>query len=231
MPLIIPDSHRGEAEKAHGENEWIWLYEIEAQVDALSPPVVFRLTSAQEDFVWPASKVPQQTWYPYAIAHSQFERDSEGGLPQVQLTVSNATRLMMDLMHQTDGFVGRKVKIWLLQRASRDEGTSTEEHSMSWQFQIASSSANAEAATFRLELPNFFLRKSPQQRFQAERCGFVFGGNKCGYIISAAAAYTTCGKSVEDCIARGQDHAARNLPVLHPARFGAFPGVPIQRGA
>ena len=49
------------------------------------------------------------------------------------------------------------------------------------------------------------------------------------HIVNAVAAYTTCPKTLGACIARGQDHAARGLPVLHPARFGGFPGIPRQR--
>ena len=69
----------------------------------------------------------------------------------------------------------------------------------------------------------------PQDRYVASRCRWEFGSGQCGYVVNAVAAYTTCPKTLSACIARGQDHAARGLPVLHPARFGGFPGIPRQR--
>jgi hypothetical protein len=72
---------------------------------------------------------------------------------------------------------------------------------------------------------SFAPGQSPNDRDVASRCCWAFGSAECGYVINAAAAYTTCPKTLSACIARGQDHAARGLPVLHPARFGGFPGI------
>jgi phage-related protein len=99
---------------------------------------------------------------------------------------------------------------------------------VTWLFQIAGCSATDEAVQFRLERANFFTRQAPQDRYSAPRCRWEFGGLECGYVINEVAAFVTCPKTLDACIARGQDHASRGLPVLHPGRFGGFPGIAAQ---
>lgn len=229
MPIPIPPLMAAQAERPHQDQQWIWCWEIEAEPWlGATAPVLFRFTSWQQELVWPVSLSPTQTWYPAAFAMSPIQQDGEGSLPQVDLTFDNATRAMMPLLHSNNGLEGNRATLFLLNAASKDIAYPNHEF-VQWTFAIAMAEANDESVTFRMEVPNFFQRKSPQDRYVAARCRWQFGGPECGYIANAVAGYSTCNKTVSDCVLRGDDEVGRNLPRLHPARFGGFPGIPAER--
>jgi len=231
MPISLPQGFKDEGERPRQTSPWIWLYEIQVIPPAVGvQEVLFRFTNFPEQVYWPNAVVapPGKHWYPFPITQTPVEESGEGDLPQIDLSVSNVSREVMPYMHTADGFQGNLVTAYLINYAGKDIAYPAHEF-LQFDFEIAGSSANAEAVTFRLELPNFFNRKSPQNRYSASRCRWKFGGPECAYPVNAAAAFTSCGKTPDDCIARGDDEAARNLPVLHPLRFGAFLGIPQQR--
>ena len=162
---------------------------------------------------------------PFPIAHSQIEQNSDGDLPEIGLTIDNRTRFLSRFLHQAEGFVDNEVVVYLLSAANPSEA-----EALSFRWRVVGAELNADAISLRLEAgTNFFDRLLPQGRFSAYRCPFLFGGPECGYPINQAAAYTDCGKSLEDCILRGEDEALRRIPVLHPQRFGGFRGIPASR--
>lgn len=229
MPIPIPPQMAAQAERPHQDQQWIWCWEIEAEPWlGATAPVLFRLTSWQQELVWPVGLSPTQTWYPFPFTMSEIAEDGDGALPQVDLSLDNATRVMMALLHSNHGFEGNRATLYLLNAASKGIAYPNHEFLM-WTFRVASAAASDEAVTLRLEMPSFFERKSPQDRYVAARCRWQFGGQECGYIANAVAAYTTCDKTIAACILRGDDEVARNLPRLHPARFGGFPGIPTER--
>jgi phage-related protein len=134
----------------------------------------------------------------------------------------------MRYMHEGEGLEGNYCKVWLVSESGLLLTHPNHEYQL-WEFQVAGAYASNEAVTFRLERANFFSRTTPQDRFVAGRCRWEFGGRECGYVVNSAALYTTCPKTLAGCVARGADHANRGLPVLHPRRFGGFPGIPRQR--
>ena len=82
-------------------------------------------------------------------------------------------------------------------------------------------------ASLLLEIPNLYRRQVPFDRYHPHRCRWRFGSNECGYVINAVAGFTTCTKDIAACVLRGDDMVSRNLPRLQPARFGAWPGIPL----
>ncbi len=59
-----------------------------------------------------------------------------------------------------------------------------------------------------------------------ERCAWEFASRECGYKPGKGARFHECGKTLEDCIARGKDLARRGLPAVLPGRFSGLPGMP-----
>lgn len=229
MPIILPDSFVDQIEKPHGDSQWIWLAEIELSRPFQSgmttvPSTVMRVCTYHEQLTWPVSSPLSERWDPYPFTFTPIEQSGEGDLPQIDLSVDNSARLLMRFLHAGDGLEGNYCRLWLLNEAGLSIAYPNHE-AQRWDLQIAGATANDEAVSFRLERANFFERTSPQDRFNAGSCRFRFGGPECGYVINAIAAYSTCPKSLDACRLRGLDHLARGLPVLHPRRFGGFPGL------
>jgi phage-related protein len=233
MPIVLPSSFVSEIEKPHGTQPLIWLVELEVARPAGSgavttPGLIVRLCNYGSAITWPASAPSATTWNPLSFSFTQIEQTNEGDLPQLELTVDNTTKTLMRYLHAGEGLEGNYCTIYLVPQAGLSIAYPNHEYQR-WDMTVAGAYATEEAIAFRLERANFFTRQSPQDRYVASRCRWEFGSGECGYVVNAVAAYTTCPKTLSACIARGQDHAARGLPVLHPARFGGFPGIPRQR--
>lgn len=234
MPVNLAQQFIDEIEKPQGSSALVWLLELEIAVPyqvgpTTIPGVIFRAANYPSEIVWPPSDPNGPiTWYPFNFGFTPIEQNSEGDLPQVELTVDNSTRTLMRYLHTGNGFEGNLCKLYLVPEDALTVAHPNHVFQL-WELAIAGTVANDEVVSFRLENPNYFTLRRPQDRYVAGRCRWAFGSEECGYIKNVIAAYQTCPKTLDACIARGQDHAARGLPVVHPDRFGAFPGIPRQR--
>lgn len=236
MPITLASQFTSSIERPHGNvaDQLLWLIELQVAKAYRSgativPSVVARFCSDSQAIKWPIG-TPNflQEWYPINFTFNAIEQDQEGNLPQLDLSIDNTTRALMRVLHSGDGMEGNYCHIYLVPRSTLSIASPNHVFQV-WKLDVAATFATDEAITFRLEKTNFFQKMVPQDRFHAERCRWSFGSPECGYVINNIAAYTTCPKTVAACKLRGQDHAARGLPVLHPRRFGGFPGIPTQR--
>jgi hypothetical protein len=233
MPITLPASFKTEIERPHGVSPMVWFVELQLARAynvglTVVPDTIVRVTSHHTQIAWPVSSPGSETWDPFNFTFTPIEQDQEGNLPQIDLSVDNSTRLLMRYLHSGFGLEGNYCRIYLVPGNGLSIAHPNHEYQR-WDLTVAGVVANDEAVTFRLERANFFTRQAPQDRYVASRCRWEFGSTECGYIINDVAGYTSCPKTVEACIARGEDHASRGLPVLHPRRFGGFPGIPRQR--
>ena len=233
MPIILP-SEFSDGETAHAADPWVWLIEIQLQKpyradpSTIVPSVLMRVSSYHSYFSWPPADPVVKWWDPFNFTFTPIEQTGDGDLPQMDLTIDNTARSLMRYLHAGDGLEGNYCKVYLVPLSAINIAYPNHVYQM-WEFDISGALANDEAVTFRLEKANFFTKRTPQDRFIAARCRWNFGGDECGYVINAAAAYSTCAKTVTACALRGDDHVARGLIRLHPRRFGGFPGIPKQR--
>lgn len=233
MPITLPASFKSEIERPHGSNTIDWFIELQLtrpykSGEVVVPSTIIRITSRHTETAWPAGSPSSETWHPWNFTFTPIEQNQEGDLPQLDLTVDNTTRTLMRYLHNGDGLEGNYATMFLVPANALAIAHPNHEFQR-WDMQIAGAQATEDAVTFRLERANFFQRNAPQDRYIAARCRWEFGGTECGYVVNQVAAYTTCPKTIDACIARGADHASRGLPVLHPGRFGGFPGIPRQR--
>lgn len=220
MVIQLPPGLRDTSQTPFPASPFLWLWEIEVENNPTpTPSSVVRLVAAEEEIA-----LGVRTFYPFPIAQSAIEQSSEGNLPTLTLSVDNTGRWLMPYLDQVGGFLGNRARSWLVNRSAVSESDA-----LRFTWHISSAEASAEAVTFRLEVPNPLLRRVPVDRFNPQTCRWVFGSVECGYIINAVAAFTTCGKTLADCIARGDDEDARRIPRRHPLRFGGFRGVPLAR--
>ena len=229
MPITLPQEFITEAEKPHQSEPWIWCWEI--VVDDPVPPATptwIRVTSNPEIVTMPlpGSGASPAVFYPFPMTHSPIENSGEGNLPRLDISLDNTGRTLSTYL-ETGDIEGNRATLWLLNR--KTFGSSVPAY-IQWDFEIAGVTMGRDAVAIRCEMPPFFERRVPTERYNAQRCRWLeFGGPECGYVINSAAAYTTCDRTLEACADRGADEASRKIPVLHPYRFGGFPGIPIQQ--
>lgn len=230
MAQTIPAGMAEQAEQPASSKSWVWLLriEVEAVSSTVTQPVYMQLTTYREPHVWPLGTLPVATWSPYPFEVGDLEYSGEGDLPQLDITLANVSRWAMRYLHAHAGLVGRAVELYLLTETGLLLAWPSTE-SLAWRFRIVGSQANADSITLRCEMANFWTRKAPQDRYVASRCRWPFGSNECGYLVNAASGFTTCNKTLGDCVERGDDEVLRGLVRLHPLRFGGVPGVPESR--
>jgi phage-related protein len=238
MPITLPQTFKDEIERPQQSNAMLWLLDlVVSRGDVLVPPVILRIYNGQSTLTWPlgtadttTGRLPAgaRTWYPFPFAHSGFEQNQEGDLPQVELTIDNTSRFLMQYLHDGDGLEGNAATLFLV--PSNSLGLTYPNHEFRhWELEVAGVIANEEAIGIRLERPNFLQRTSPGDRYIPSRCRWQFGGPQCGYVINGFAAFTRCPKTIAACIARGADMEERGLPEILPGNFGGHPGVSTQR--
>lgn len=225
MPVSVPASFVTQANLVHQDQPWRWLWEIVAdEPQPPTPPTWFRLVASATNVTWNSF-----TWYAFNMTQSPIEWNGDGDLPSMRLALDNTGRILTTWLDQGEGFIGKRATGYLVNAANL--GSSPLDY-LQFDFVIASAKASRNTVELALEPPNYFEQISPVDRFNAARCRWEHGGAECGYIINGVAAFTTCSKTLggsNGCIAHGQDEAARNLPVLHPRRFGGYAGIPVQR--
>ena len=90
-----------------------------------------------------------------------------------------------------------------------------------WVFEVKQVSVNDEAMTIRVGIRNLYQIPVPTDVFVAGRCRWRFRGPECAY----AGDIESCGKTLADCVACGEDEKANGRPVRHPRQYGGFPGI------
>lgn len=206
---------QAEIDKPHGAGPFAWLFSVPLVVNS-SLNVVARVTTSRSTVT-----VSGLDYEPWSCDIGVIE-DSPEDIPQTTLTLANHGGTLARFLESTsgtDGMIGRNIRAGLVNTQAPT--------AVSWfTFRIASATLSIESLTLDLQPANHFLRKIPQERFDPRRCRWKFAGPECGYVVNGAAAYTACDKTLPACVLRGQDMAARNLPVLQPERFGAFVSIP-----
>lgn len=224
MVKTLPLDWSARTRKIHQDQPFVWCWDLQLEHNpttdtrAWLTPYPSPLTTAGKEF------------QPYPIMQGDIDENAEGDLPQLELNVSNHGRVIapyLETVAEGDGLVGSIARGYLV-------NTDDLSQQMIFDFRVGGVTLTDEWATLRLEMFNFFKRRVPNYTFNPQVCGWRFGTgtaahpSPCGYIINAAAAYTSCNKDVADCILRGDDEDVRNLPRLHPLRFGGFLGIPQQ---
>lgn len=227
MAKTLPGDWQDRIVQIHQGQPWHWCWDFQLQKNA-SVHTRARLVGYPETLA-PSALTPL-VFYPYPITQGVIEESGEGDLPQLQVQLSNVGRMLapfFETVPEDEGIIGSVAQAWLLNRGDLSVADA-------YAFEVVDAEVGDEWCGLRLELPSFFERRTPQDRYSAQRCRWRFGTgtptrpSPCGYIINAAAAFTTCGKTYDECVARGDDEEARNLTRLHPRRFGGQLGIPRQ---
>lgn len=215
--ISLPADFLTEIKRIHGSGTFLWLWELRVG-RTTSATTVIRLAEYDADVAWNA-----KTWRAYPMEHSEIQLTSDGDLPRMTLSLDNSTRFLSTYLESGSGFVGQPATSYLVHKGSLN---AADKLTFAWR---VSTVTVGDVATFQLVLAGLNDVKRPMDTLNATRCRHRFGAGLCPYVINAAAAYTDCAKTLSDCVLRGQDMEARNLPPLLPGAFGGFPGLPEAR--
>lgn len=195
-----------------------------------SPRTRFRLTTYSKRVsrgVNTVSGAPL-VWDPYPIALGNLSQNTKGDLRGTTINVGGATREMLELLELYRGLVGEEAIVRLVPA----EGPYEPGAERRFDGIITNTVVRQDMITFQVGAANITKLPNPMRRFLADHCGVDrFGGPACGYSIPAGATNTIgggfdfCPFTLLGCDERGQDEAARGVPVLHPLRYDAVPGA------
>ena len=218
----VPTDVFGAMQNMHGSDPYATLLQIIVS-ESTSAKEVFQLTNYAAEIVYPAGSSPtaDYTYTPYPFTLSVQREDNQGGLPTVELSLSNISRTVVPYLFIADNLLGKKVNLWHVNQAHLDSGDEIETTELS----IAGASVTASTIGLRLELPSFHDVQLPMEIYQRDRCDARFGGTTCGFVITATS-LQDCDKTITDCTARGDEEEADGRPRRHPMRFRGFPGLP-----
>lgn len=189
------------------ENAWIMLFEI-----SVSDLEVLRITN-NEAAVTFNSKV----YSPFPIAMETMEEGGQGDLPYINITVSNAERILTDYMEQRNGLLDRAVTMKLVNESNLSDDAA----SITINLVIRQATVTESAISFRLSHHPFFEIDMPHQRFYRARCRWAFKSTECGWSSGGTGESETCDKTLD-----GDNGCETHL---NQDRFGGFPGIPRRR--
>lgn len=197
--------------KSETTEPWLFLYEITVNDDG----DVFRFVNFAESVTWDG-----KTFAPFPVSHGEVRSDADGTLPALDVTVSNITQEVEQVMDENAGLTGRYVTIYLVHKDQLAEP----EPATSLRLRVGSSTYDNRAATFKLVTPVLTNAAHPPARYMRTRCRWVYKSPECGYVGTLA----TCDKTLSGptgCVFHGEDDATNGRTVLHPKRFGGQPGI------
>lgn len=205
------------------EDGWLWLYEIHVPT---TPPTRYRLVASREpvQFGTTTSGDPL-VWSPAPISHSAIEQNSDGEPPKLQLQVGHANRSLAQPLEDHAGLVGQPVVIHIVHRSHLDDSHAQ----VRIDGVVTGCAVTPDRVALDVGLRDLFDYRLPPKRFSKFHCGHQYGDDLCGAPVDDAAFLADepdCAKTLPDCRRKGATELALGLPVLHPLRFGGFPGIP-----
>lgn len=179
---------------------------LKAEIPSLGSPVY--LANNNEDVTWNS-----QTWQKFGFDIDEITEDSDGSIPEVTISVANASRMMeayiieYDLWLKTNYHENIKATIYIVSEADLANTTPI----ASYKFDVGKFTTNPEWVEFTLTFENFYIKRFPKNRIMRNSCRWVFGSTQCGYSIVGS---ETCNKTLTAC--RSYNNSSR---------FGGFPSV------
>jgi len=213
-----------EKNKIHNTSPWVWL--LEADVDGTN---AIRIAGYDAQVTHGGN-----IYYPYPIQIGSQEKDREGTLFDLELTVANYEQVVAGYL-ESGYLLGRKCTIRLVNEAD----LTTQVHESSYFIKTVTTSLGS--ATIVMGAYSLMSAQIPAVRFNRLRCRWVYGGPGCMYdtsmpneIAATNSDFDTTKCDLElgsetsgnGCRAHGLNEQANGQPKRHPINFGGFPGIP-----
>lgn len=203
MALSLSAYAKLEKNKLASTSVWIVLLKI-----TLPDTTILRLSSDNTNTTWSG-----ETWTAFPFDMEEIGEASKGEVPQVEIMVGNATKVMQTYMEAANGGVGSDVAVYVVNSGNLGEATPE----FTGNFRAINAYCDPMWAHFVLGASNPYRKRFPLNRMLKTFCrygvtkpGYGFKGDRCQY----AGAETTCDRSLARC---------RELNNSH--HFGGAPGA------
>lgn len=223
MARELPDTFLDHARQLRDEAPWVWLFELEVPTD---PPTRYRLTNSQTAIQFGTdSDGAAITYSPFPIVHGGVSEDGEGNLPSLKVQIGGASLEMSATLDTYGGLEGQPVVVRLVSTADLADVTSQ----IRFDGVVTECVVTAERVELTIGSYDVTRLQVPGRRYMRNHCRYRYGGPECGYDLTNAtllAAFPRCAKTLAACRLHGDAEDDAGLPILHPERFGGFPGIP-----
>lgn len=155
-----------------------------------------------------------QVYSPFPCEIKPVGSDSRGGLPDVEVSVSNVN-LVMSASLEANDVRGKRVRLLGVNSANLADPTAIV---FDEAYEIGDITVTEQAVTFRLGHIRLLEQRFPSRRYLRDNCQWVFKSTDCGY----GGGLATCDKSLE-----GSNGCRAHA---NQTRFGGFPGIPAVAG-
>lgn len=216
----IPDALKSLKNRLSQPRPFLWLISVRVPSD---PETMIRITPNPKQVSFGTNQAGEPIVYsPFPVGIGQIEEDSEGGTPELTLTVGGVTREIMALLLQYDFLTGQPVTLTLVHEDHLDDP----EAGASLQFEITDVNGDERKVTFVLSTENLYNWTVPSERIHRDFCGFPYRGRRCGFVGDLANTLGECDHTyLTGCSVRGAYEVANSLPQKHPFRFGGAPAL------
>ena len=214
MPYALTGPMIQESIKLHSAASWVELWEV--RVDA---------TRGYFYCAHPTSiTFNGVTYSPFVVERGDEEEESNGNIPELQMTVANIDRAIQAEI-EAGNLRGKVVIKRLVNTAILGTATNKKEY----RYTILSADCTDIGAVFRLGPANPVNREFPSRRYNRNRCDLEYGGSLCGYLTTRSGALATCDRTYlasNGCKVHGDDEVAAGMPREHTNNYGGAPAIP-----
>lgn len=213
----IPSTWREQIDTPHAASPWVFCFRIPlVQTEVVN--LWAAITTHREVLA-----IPPFDYKPVQLTMSPIEESKDNGLGTIDLGISNRPRVLAKYLDRAvtgQTVIGKRVTGALVLVSD-----TTQQHEITWD--VVEGHLTDESAVLRLSVPNLADIVVPSDKYRAVDCRHPWGGDRCGYLRNATAAFATCPKTYGACVERGNDMVYRGLPRLQPERFGGFLGISL----
>lgn len=193
--LNLPPALIRAANRMDQTSPWLIL------LDIVLPNVTLYLVNNTEDIVFGG-----QTYNAFPFQYERPKESSKGDIPNIQVSVSNVTRVVQSYIEPYNGGVGCDVVMRLVNAAYLTEDYA----SLTIPLVVLGAKCTPLWVVFTLGCFNPINRRYPVGQYIAKHCRFRFRGPHCGYV----GAQLSCDHTLDRCRA-----------LKNSARFGGHPGL------
>lgn len=211
--------------KLRDTSPWVWLFEVEVPT---TPPTRYRVANNPTPIAFAGV-----TYSPFPFEVGEIRTTADGDIPVIDVTVDNAALIIGNAVDQYDGLTGAPARLLIVNAADLTNPSSV----IAEDAEVQSATVSARSVTFTLSAYSLYRLIIPAHRHVSRGCRWQFASAECGYQLVSGATnavgggFDFCRKNLVQCRERGADELARAVTVLHPKRFGGFPGIPRQGGS
>lgn len=203
--MTLPAALIAEKNKISNTSPWLVLLDI-----VLSDSSTLRLSSGLSEVSFGGN-----TYSPFDMAIQHVSQSIQGDIPEVNISVSNADRVIQGYIEALEGAVDCVVTMYIVHLGN----LAADYADITRNFKILSTVCTNEWVTFALGLISPTFMRFPLFRTMGAHCNWLFKGVECGYTGGTV----SCDHTLKTC--KHLTGRWRSVTQVGATTFGGFPGL------